>query len=102
MKQVLRLTTLLLFLLSAHSRSAEQQQDSLIATVNGQEIRLSYVYRQIESRPLGEQVTLRDNFDRFVESIIQEEVLLQSMLKTKFQGESELREQIKKHRGRAP
>lgn len=98
MKQTLRgliTAPCLLLALSSVGWSAEGQPDPLIATVNGHDIHLSYVYQQIESLPLGEQVALRDQFDRFVESIIQEEVLLQATLKTKFQDEPELRDQIK-------
>jgi len=75
--------------------SAEQQSDPVIATINGHKIQLSYIYQQIESLPLGEQVAIREQLDRFIESIVQEEVLLQSMLATNFRNEPELREQIK-------
>lgn len=97
MKQLIGrlITASLLYLVATPGWSAEGQPDPVIATINGHDIHLSYVYRQVESLPLGEQVAIRDQLDRFIESIIQEEVLLQSMLQTSFGDELELREQVK-------
>ena len=71
------------------------QKDPVIATVNGHEIRESYAYQQLEALPLGDQISIRAQFDRFVESLVREEVLFQSMLATDFANEPELRETIK-------
>lgn len=70
-------------------------QDPIVGKVNDHDIRLSYLYQKIESLPLGEQIDVRDQLSRFLESVIQEEVLFQSMLRTGFQDEPELREQVK-------
>ncbi|ETW97705.1 MAG: hypothetical protein ETSY2_44125 [Candidatus Entotheonella gemina] len=72
-----------------------QAPDPVVGKVNDHDIRLSYLYQKIESLPLGEQIDVRDQLSRFLESVIQEEVLFQSMLRTGFQNEPELREQIK-------
>lgn len=72
-----------------------QAPDPIVGKVNDHDIRLSYLYQKIESLPLGEQIDVRDQLSRFLESVIQEEVLFQSMLRTGFQDEPELREQVK-------
>ena len=69
--------------------------DPVLAVVNGYEIRRSYVDAQIESMPLGDQVDVREKLDRFIESVVREEVLFQSMLASEFSSEPELREEIK-------
>lgn len=71
------------------------EDDPVIAIVNGHKLRLSYVYAQIESLPLGDQVSIRAQLDRFIESIVREEALFQSMIATDFSSEPELREEIK-------
>ncbi|ETW94977.1 MAG: hypothetical protein ETSY1_32535 [Candidatus Entotheonella factor] len=72
-----------------------QAPDPVVGKVNDHDIRLSYLYQKIESLPLGEQIDVRDQLSRFLESVIQEEILFQSMLRTGFQDEPELREQVK-------
>ena len=49
--------------------AAVAADDPRVAVVNGHDIRLSYVYEQIESLPLGEQIVIRERFDRFVDSL---------------------------------
>ncbi|MCZ6873179.1 MAG: hypothetical protein O7G88_06560 [bacterium] len=72
-----------------------QPKDPVIATVNGHNIRLSYVYGKIESLSLGEQIDVRAQLQSFTDSVIQEEILFQSMLRSNFLAEPELREQVK-------
>lgn len=70
-------------------------ENPLVASVNGHEVRLADIYRQIESLPLGDQIAVRERLDQFIEAMIREEVLFQMMLATDFEGEPELRERIK-------
>jgi len=72
-----------------------EEQDPIVAKVNGHEIRLSYVYQKIESLSLGDQIGVRKQLDRFIESTIQEEILFQFMIATDFQGEAAFRELVK-------
>ncbi len=72
-----------------------QAPDPVVGKVNERRIHLSYLYQKIETLPLGEQIDVRDQLSRFLESVIQEEVLFQSMLRTGFQDEPELREHVK-------
>ena len=72
-----------------------QTPDPVVGRVNEHDVRLSYLYQKIESLSLGEQIDVRDQLSRFLESVIQEEVLFQSMLRTGFKDEPELREQVK-------
>ncbi len=69
--------------------------DPVLALVNGHEVRLSYVYAQIEAMPLGDQINVREQLDRFIDSVVREEVLFQSMLRSDFSSEPELREEVK-------
>ena len=70
-------------------------EDPVFAVVNGHEVRLSEVYRRIEALPLGEQIGARQRLDRFAASVVQEEIMLQSMLASDFAGEEALRDRIK-------
>ncbi len=91
-----RLTWLLcLLLLPTIAAWAQAPDDPVVGKVNDHDIRLSYLYQKIESLPLGEQIDVRDQLGRFLESVIQEEILFQSMLRTGFEDEPELREQVK-------
>ena len=72
-----------------------QTPDPVVGRVNAHDIRLSYLYQKIEALPLGEQIDVRDQLNRFLESVIQEEVLFQSMLRAGFKEEPALREQVK-------
>ena len=75
--------------------AAAAQSDPVIARVNNHEIRESYVNTRIAKLSLGEQVSVRSNPAQFVESIVQEEVLFQSMLATDFSAQPDLREVVK-------
>ena len=88
------LSCLAIFWSTAPSSRA-QAADPVVAKVNQHAIHLSYVYQKIESLPLGEQIDIRQQIERFVDSVIQEEILLQSMLRNDFQSEPELRERVK-------
>ena len=68
---------------------------SVVAVVNGHPIRADYVDARIAAATPGEQIAMHEQRQRFVESIITEELLLQSMLATDFAEEPELREQVK-------
>ncbi len=81
--------------LTSNTRATEDD-DPVLAVVNGHELRLSFVYEQIESMPLGDQLLLRQERDRFVESLIREEILFQSMLISDFASEPNLRDEVKR------
>ncbi|MCZ6628783.1 MAG: peptidylprolyl isomerase [SAR324 cluster bacterium] len=86
----------LLFALAwAAQPAGAEEQNPVLARVNQHEITLADVYKQIESLPLGDQIDLRDQIDRFTNSLITEEVLFQSVLATDFEEEQELRARIK-------
>lgn len=70
------------------------ESDPVVARVDGTPIRLSYVYQHIESLPLGDQIDVRDQLDRFTESVIQEQLLFQYAL-NQLDEDLEFREQIK-------
>ncbi|OED41723.1 hypothetical protein AB833_09260 [Chromatiales bacterium (ex Bugula neritina AB1)] len=74
---------------------AQQAEDPVLATVNEHEITQSYVNTQIAKMPLGDQVSVRSNVEKFVESLIQEEVLFQSVFNDGFASEPELRDEVK-------
>ena len=76
-------------------RAAGKEDNPLLARVNGREIRLSDVYKEIESLPLGDQIDVRDRIERFTDSLITEEVLFQSVLTSGFAGDEALRAKIK-------
>lgn len=86
---------LIIFLLTVPTTINADQSDPLAATVNNYKIHESYIYQKIEELPLGDQIDLRDQIDRFLESVIQEEVLFQSVLSNDFQDEPELRDEVK-------
>jgi parvulin-like peptidyl-prolyl isomerase len=93
--RIVRLFAMLGMLLGALSVAWSQDADTVLATVNGHEIRLSYVYRKVEALALGEQIDIRAQLERFVDSVIKEEILFQSMLRSDFQDEPDLREKVK-------
>lgn len=74
--------------------TAAAESDQLVASVDNVPIRLSYVYRHIEALPLGDQIDVRDQLDRFTESVINEELLFQYALK-QLEGDADFREAIK-------
>ncbi len=57
------------------------ESDPVVASVDNVPIRLSYVYQHIEALSLGDQIDVREQLDRFTESVIQEEVLFQFALR---------------------
>jgi len=71
------------------------QEEPPIAIINGYEITASDVDAQISKMPLGDQVSVRSNPEKFAESLIQEEVLFQYVLETQLVEESELRNELK-------
>ena len=81
--------------IAADDPRASAADDPIIAQVGDTPIHLSYVYRQIEALPLGDQLQYRENLSQFVESIIREEVLFQFALQHVLGEEPELREAVK-------
>ncbi len=73
----------------------KEEKDPVVARVNDREIRLSDVYREIETLPLGDQIDVREQIDRFTNSLIAEEALFQSALTTDFDDE-DLRGRVKR------
>ena len=69
--------------------------DEILAVVNGHEIRSAYVYEQLEALPLGDQVEIRAQMARFIDSIVREETLFQFMLAGDFAHDPALREAVK-------
>jgi hypothetical protein len=70
------------------------ESDPIVASIGGVPIRLSYVYQHIEALPLGDQIDVRDQLDRFIESVIQEEILFQFGLR-RLNEDPGIREEIK-------
>jgi hypothetical protein len=70
------------------------ESDPVVARVSGKPIRLSYVYQHIEALPLGDQIDVRDQLDRFTESVIKQEILFQYALH-QLDEDVEFREEIK-------
>ncbi|MFT5172134.1 MAG: foldase protein PrsA [Gammaproteobacteria bacterium] len=97
MKHIIRtvsatLTALLIFF--SHAINAADP-NPIVAVVNGHEISRGYVYKQLEALPLGDQIAVRAQLNRFVDSLVREEVLFQFMLASDFADEPQLRETIK-------
>jgi len=67
----------------------------VLATVNGHPILATYVDERMGDAPPADRIAMFERRERFVESIITEELLLQSMLATDFADEPELREGVK-------
>jgi parvulin-like peptidyl-prolyl isomerase len=76
------------------AQAPPKEDNPVLATVNGHEIRLSDVYRRIESFSLGDQIDVRAQIDRFTNSMVTEEVLFQSVLTADFAGEEDLRRRV--------
>lgn len=70
-------------------------EDPTIAIINDYVIKLSDIDAQISKMPLGDQVSIRSDTEKFAESLVQEEILFQSVLGTNFTDEIELREEVK-------
>lgn len=84
-----------LFSLSKTAVAAEEKPDPVLAKVNNKDIRESQVLASIESLSLGDQIDVRADLDVYIEALINEEVLLQWALQSGFQGEGELRKEVK-------
>ena len=69
--------------------------DPLLARVNGHALHLSDVYASIETLSLGDQIDARDQLDTYIEALINEEVIFQWALRTDFDGDDELRREVK-------
>ena len=72
-----------------------EDSDRVVATINNKPIKLSYVYQHIEALTLGDQIDVREELDRFTESVIQEEMLFQYGLLHLEDEDLEIREEIK-------
>jgi parvulin-like peptidyl-prolyl isomerase len=84
-----------LVLLLGCSLPAAANDDPLVAEINGRSIRMSDVYAEIETQPIGDQIALRQRVELFAESLVREEILFQSALATDFAADPELREIVK-------
>ncbi len=85
----------LLSSLSVGATPAYAQEDPVVAIINDYEIRASDINAEISKMPLGDQVSVRSDPEKFAESLIQEEVLFQFVFKNGFADEPELRAEIK-------
>ena len=91
----LMLVGLMLTGIPLHPVARGAEPDPVVARVNDHEIRLSAVYESIESLPLGDQIDVRDQLERFIDSVVREEVLFQFVLASDFKGAPELRARMK-------
>lgn len=73
----------------------DSRENPVLARVNRHEIRLSDVYKQIESLSLGDQIDVRGEIGRFTESVVTEEILFQAVLSGGFPAEADLRGKLK-------
>jgi len=71
------------------------EQDPLLATVNGRQVHRSDVQRQVEALALGDQITVRAQFDRFAESVVREEILFQYLRAEDFDTLPGLRDAVR-------
>lgn len=78
-----------------HSIAAIAQEDPIVAIINDYAIKSSDINAQIMQLPLGDQVSIRSDPEKFAESLIQEEVLFQSVLGNQFNDEEQLRVEVK-------
>ncbi len=85
----------LLLLTTTGNVCAQDQQDPVVAKINNYELRMSDVNAQISKMPLGDQVSVRSDPEKFAESLVQEEVLFQYMLSNGFNEDPELRSELK-------
>ena len=75
--------------------TGNSQPDGVVALVNGRAVTDDYVLGRIEQLPLGTQIDVRENQARFIETLVTEEALLQSVLANDFADAPQLREQVK-------
>ena len=76
-------------------KPAMAQEDDTLAIINDYQLRMSDVNALIATMPLGDQVSIRADPEKFAESLIQEEVLFQFALKDSAENDLELREELK-------
>jgi len=76
-------------------KPAMAQEDDTLAIINDYKLRMSDVNAQIATMPLGDQVSIRADPEKFAESLIQEEVLFQFALKDSAENDPQLREELK-------
>ena len=86
---------LLMIMLLVFLESATADNDPLVASIGQTPIRVSDVYRRIEQLPLGDQVAVREQVERFTDSVIREELLFQYALGYVLETDSALRDQVK-------
>ena len=77
------------------SASLSAVDDPLIAMVDTTPIRMSDVYRRIEQLPLGDQVAVREQVQRFADSVVREELLFQYALSQVLAKDAVLRDRVK-------
>lgn len=92
---VVLLLALALGSVRATAADAHHKDDPLLARVNGHPLHLSDVYASIETLSLGDQIDARDQLDTYIEAMINEEVIFQWALHTDFDGDAELRREVK-------
>jgi|GEM_PF-2661614 len=97
---LLRFSAVLLLALTigavrASATEPHRKDDPLLARVNDHPLHLSDVYASIETLSLGDQIDARDQLDTYIEAMINEEVLFQWALRSDFDGDEELRREVK-------
>ena len=93
---VLQITLFLLPFLGGSLASAlAQEKDPVVATVNQHEIRVSDIYASIETLPLGDQINMRKRIDLVIQTLVNEELIFQSVLSSQSKWEKRLRNEIK-------
>lgn len=75
-------------------KPAMAQEDDTLAIISDYRLKMSDVNALIATMPLGDQVSIRSDPEKFAESLIQEEVLFQFALKDSADN-SELRDELK-------
>ncbi len=81
--------------LATFGNPAMAQEDDTLAIINDYQLKMSDVNALISTLPLGDQVSIRSDPEKFAESLIQEEVLFQFALKDSSENDPELREELK-------
>lgn len=81
--------------LAADDTPDTSTEDTPVAVINDFVLTQKYIDSIIRHMALGEQVLIRADLEKFSESLIQEEVLFQFALASAFDGDEELREEVK-------
>jgi hypothetical protein len=66
-----------------------------VAKVNGYTLSADYVQSRIEQLPLGSQIDVRENKNQFIETLVTEEALFQSVLRQGLESDPALRDKVK-------